>query len=166
MKRKKVGRRRRRCLCLWNSTSIEAQSPTSEKAKARCFSEEIEGVLWKNFTMFVISVDHLRGPLAKIMQLRGSFLDSFTDVGSQQTRIFCWRPESYGVGICPGWQREKRRGCEGGNAETQRGDVAETERGGAERRTARDAERRGGKRGRAQGICSGLCPGQREAERD
>jgi hypothetical protein len=39
-----------------------------------------------NFVAFVIFINHLRGPLAKSIQLRGSFLDAFTDIGSSQAQ--------------------------------------------------------------------------------
>jgi hypothetical protein len=39
-----------------------------------------------NFVAFVVFINHLRGPLAKSIQLRGSFLDAFTDIGSEQAQ--------------------------------------------------------------------------------
>lgn len=41
-----------------------------------------------NFTAYVVFVNRLPGPLAKTMQLRSSFFDAFTDIGSHQTKIF------------------------------------------------------------------------------
>jgi hypothetical protein len=59
-----------------------------EKKRARCFSAEEDGVLWLNFISFVVFVNGLPGPLAKSLNLRSSFFDAFSDIGSHAAKTF------------------------------------------------------------------------------
>lgn len=59
-----------------------------DKARAKCFAFVEDGVLRLNFLASVVFLNGLPGPLAKTLQLRGSFFDAFTDIGSQQAKAF------------------------------------------------------------------------------
>ena len=47
-----------------------------------------DGILYLNFTACVLFVNKLPGPLAAKMQLRASFFDAFTDIGSAHAKTF------------------------------------------------------------------------------
>ena len=73
---------------------IDGESSTlseEEKARARCFSIVIDGVLWLNYISFIVFVNNLPGPLARTLNLRSSFFDAFTDIGSHSAKVFLGR---------------------------------------------------------------------------
>ena len=47
-----------------------------------------DGTLYLNFTACVLFVNKLPGPLASRMQLRSSYFDAFTDIGSAHAKAF------------------------------------------------------------------------------
>ena len=54
----------------------------------KCFGVTEDGVVKLNYTAYVIFMQRLPGALARQLQLRASFFDAFTDIGSPQARSF------------------------------------------------------------------------------
>ena len=54
----------------------------------RCYWEIEKGKVNANFVMHIVCTHHLRGPLARTLQLRATFFDAFSDVGSERAKAF------------------------------------------------------------------------------
>jgi len=54
----------------------------------RCFWEIKDGEVHVNYITHVLCTQCLRGPLARTLQLRATFFDAFTDIGSEHAKAF------------------------------------------------------------------------------
>ena len=64
------------------------QLSDDEQFRLSCFAVKADGILLLNFTACILFVNKLPGVLAARMQLRASYFDAFTDIGSAHAKAF------------------------------------------------------------------------------
>jgi len=72
----------------FHSIPLTGSLSEDDRQKMKCYGIVEEGVVKLNYTAYVVFMQRLPGTLTRELQLRATFFDAFTDIGSQQARSF------------------------------------------------------------------------------